>query len=415
MPDATAPCPLAPALAARIRVAREELTRRWLDRIVDRVALDPNRVFPTDALLDHVPLLLDGIAAYLEDPSQEVPADAPVVAKAMELGALRFDQGFDEYEILKEFELLGGIVFAHCVEAVRTMEDPCGKDELLVCGHRIFRAIAVIQQASVAHFLQRVRATLRAREEQLRGFNRAVTHELKNQIGAVLGAADLLELEGIPERDKPRLVGVVRRNANAMRTVLDNLVELSRVDADGRHQRRVLLPQAVAEAVRQLRDAARAGDVCVRLGDLPAVEVPAAAVELAVTNFVSNAIKYADPDAADRWAVVSARAPEPDAGPDAELIVEVRDNGLGVPEEKRASLFARGFRAHAETVTGVEGTGLGLSLVRDAVGALGGRAWASFPPEGGSCFAFALPARRSGERAGGDAAPAPVPHPAARA
>src|SRR5688572_5104271 len=83
------PCPLAPALADRIRGAREELTRRWLDRISARVALDPNRIFPTDNLLDHMPILLDGIAAYIEDPAQEVPADAPVVAKAMELGALR--------------------------------------------------------------------------------------------------------------------------------------------------------------------------------------------------------------------------------------------------------------------------------------------------------------------------------------
>jgi signal transduction histidine kinase len=51
----------------------------------------------------------------------------------------------------------------------------------------------------------------------------------------------------------------------------------------------------------------------------------------------------------------------------------------------------------------VEGMGLGLSIVKDAVGALGGRVWATFPPGGGSCFALALPARRTGERGAGDA------------
>lgn len=391
MPEISAPCPLAPALAARIRGAREELTRRWLDRIVDRVALDPNRVFPTEALLDHVPLLIDGIAAYLEDPAQEVPADAPVIGKAMELGALRYAQGFDEYEILKEFELLGGVVFAYCVREVRTMDDPCTKDELLVCGHRLFRAVAVIQQASVAHFLQQLRAELREREDRLRGFNRAVTHELKNQIGAVMGAADLLDLDDLAAADRAPLVGIVRRNAAAMRGVLDNLVELSRVDDDTRRQRRVRLPQAVAEAARQLRDAARTAEVEVRVGDLPNVEVPAAAVELAVTNYLSNAIKYHDPAAARRWVEVVARVAESSG----ELLVEVCDNGLGVPEAMRAELFARGFRAHADTVTGVEGTGLGLSLVKDAVEAIGGRVWASFPPGGGACFAFATPARRA--------------------
>jgi signal transduction histidine kinase len=403
MPDLSPPCPLAPALADRIRGAREELTRRWLERISARVALDPNRIFPTDDLLDHMPLLLDGIAAYVEDPVQEVPADAPVVAKAMELGALRHAQGFDEYEILKEFELLGGIVFAFLIREVRTMTEPCEKDELLVCGHRLFRAIAVIQEASVAHYLQHMRGRLSEREARLRAFNRALTHELKNQIAAILGAADVLDLPDFPDAERPAIRHLIRRNALAMRAVLENLVELSRLDADARHQRRVLLAQAVAEAARQLRDRARASGVEVRLRALPPVEVPAAAVELAVTNYLSNAIKYADPAKSARWAEVRGHTTEGGAGRGRELVVEVWDNGLGVPEAKRAGLFAQGFRAHEETITGVEGTGLGLSIARDAVEALGGRAWVTFPAEGGSCFAFALPARRAGEAAEAEA------------
>ena len=406
MPESPTPCPLAPALAARIRAAREALTRRWLERISARVSLDPNHVFPTDDLLDHVPLLIDGIAAYLEHPSQEVTADAPVIAKAMELGAMRHAQGFDEYQILKEFEILGGIVFAHLIAEVRTMDEPCGKDELLSCGHRLFRAIALIQEASVAHYLQHMRARLAEREERLRGFNRALTHELKNQIGAVLGAGDLLALEGLAPDQHPHLVGVVRRNAAAMRDTLDNLLELSHLDRDARQQRRVLLPQAVAEAARQLRDAARASGVVVRVTELPPIEVPAAAVELATTNYLSNAIKYADRAKADRWVEVRGYTTEPGAGGTPEMVVEVWDNGLGVPEEKRAGLFATGFRAHAETVTGVEGTGLGLSIVKDAIEALGGRVWAVFPPGEGARFAFAIPARRVGEGGGSDAATA---------
>ena len=55
-------CRLAGALAQHVRANREELTRRWLERIAARVEIDPNRVFPTDELLDHVPLLMDRIA-----------------------------------------------------------------------------------------------------------------------------------------------------------------------------------------------------------------------------------------------------------------------------------------------------------------------------------------------------------------
>src|SRR3982751_4879860 len=103
-------CPLAGALADRLRRSRGELTAHWLERIIDRVAINANRVFPTDDLLDHVPLLIDGIANYLENPAAEVSVDTPVVAKAMELGALRHAQGFDAYELLKEYEILGGIL-----------------------------------------------------------------------------------------------------------------------------------------------------------------------------------------------------------------------------------------------------------------------------------------------------------------
>lgn len=398
MPDSPTACPLAPALASRIRDARDVLSQRWLDRISARVSLDPNAVFPTDELLDHVPLLVDGIAAYLEEPAHEVAGDAPVIGKAMELGALRHAQGFDEYEILKEFELLGGILFAHCIAEVRTMTEPCGKDELLACGHRLFRAIAIIQQASIAHFLQHVRGRLAEREDRLRSFNRALTHELKNQIGAILGAGDLLEMAAeLPPEQQPRLVGVVRRNAAAMRHTLDNLIEMSRIDDGARQQRRVLLPQAVAESCRQLRDAAQRAGVKVRLDELPQVEVPAAAVELAMTNYLSNAIKYSDPGRPERWVEVRGYVTEPGPQCTREVVVEVRDNGLGVPPEKRDRLFARGFRAHAETVTGVEGTGLGLSIVKDAMEAVGGRTWATFPAAGGSTFALALPARRAAD------------------
>jgi len=398
--DITTPCPLAPALAERMRQDREELTQRWLDRIIARVELEPLRVFPTDALLNHVPLLIDGIAAYLDYPTMVVTADAPVIAKAMELGALRHRQGFDEYELLKEFEIFGGIIFAFLARTVQTLDAPCEKDELLVCGHRVFRAVALIQEAALTHYMQRVRTKLAEREERLRSFNRALTHELKNQLGAAMGAADLLDLEGLPEREHARLLDVVRRNVRVMRGVLDNLVELSRLDSDTRQQRRVLLPQAVGEAVRQLRDRAQAARVKVNIGELPQVEVSAAAVELAVSNFLSNAIKYADQTRADRWVTVRGAAVETGTGP--ETVVTVTDNGIGVPPEKRERLFERGFRAHIDSVTGVEGDGLGLSIVKDALDAIGGRVWAEFAPEGGAAFSFALPARRAGENPGSD-------------
>jgi signal transduction histidine kinase len=299
-------CPLATSLADRLREVTDELTGRWLDRIAARVALEPNRVFPTDELLDHVPLLLLGVAEYLEDPAKEIGADVPVVAKAMELGALRYAQGFDAYQILKEYEILGGILFTFLADVVDDIDEPCTRSELVVCTHRLFRAVTLIQQATATQFLQRAGEEVSEREGRLRAFHRALTHELKNHLHAALGASQLLDLEVLDAAKTHALAEIVARNLQAMHGRLEGLLELSRLTHDTRQQRHVLLPQAAGEAVRQLREAAAARQVTVTVApDLPAVEVPAAAVELCLTNYLSNAIKYHDPAKPTRWVVVT--------------------------------------------------------------------------------------------------------------
>lgn len=417
-----ADCPLAATLAGRLRAERDALTTRWLERIAARVALDPQRVFPTDDLLDHVPLLLDGIADYVADPARAVGADAPVLAKAMELGDLRHAQGFDAYELLKEYEILGGLLFTFLGDVVEAIDEPCSRRELLACTHRVFHAIALIQQATTVQFLRRGREQVREREARLRIFNRALSHELKNNLHAALGANATLELAWELAQDPAgapatvaataaagpipaaasTLTEIVGRNLRAMQGRLAGLLELTRLEGDTRQQRHVLLPQAAAEAARQLRAAAAEARVTVSLApDVPTVEVHAAAVELCLANYLSNAIKYHDPTKTSRWVVVGGALREFGGGR-SELVVTVRDNGRGVPPAARATLFERFTRAHTQQADAIEGTGLGLSLVRDAVESLGGRAWAEFPAEGGAVFAFSLPYRRATDRGAAD-------------
>lgn len=393
--DITENCAVAAELARLIRASRTDLTERWLDRIAARVTIEPHRIFPSEELLNHVPVLLDGIAAYLEDASDEITADVPVIAKAIELGELRYEQGFGAHEIQKEYEILGGVLFAFLVRVVDDIEMPCTRSELLACAHRLFRAIAVIQQVTTVQFLELAQRRVSEREERLRGFNRTVSHELKNRLGAVTGAAQLLS-ENWVQRDSAevaRFTRIVIDNATAMQDVLQDLLALSRTDTDVRQQRNVLLRQAAAEVVRQLRELAASRGVTVSLDEsMPEVEVNAAVVELCLSNFVSNAIKYSDPEKPDRWVRVSARL-EPGSAGYPELVVAVADNGLSVPADRRDGLFRRFFRAH-ERLVGVEGTGLGLSIVRETVEAAGGRAWAEFGDVGGSVFKIALPQRR---------------------
>jgi len=392
-------CTLAKVLADRMRESSDDLTRRWLSRIGARVRLDPNRIFPTDALLDHVPLLIQGIADYIENPGKAILSDIPVVAKAMELGELRFAQGFDEYELLKEYEIFGGILFSFLSRIADDIEEPCSRGELLACAHRLFLAVALIQQATLTHYLSLVKERLSEREQRLRAFNRALSHELRNLIGAIGGAAEILQLGATSKEQEQAMVSMIVRNTETMKASLENLVELSRVGEDVRRSRHVALPQAAAEVARQLREAARARGVEIRIApDLPRVDVSAAAFELCLSNLIANAIKYSDPAKEKRWVEILSRVTSPDDGAEPQTIVEVRDNGLGVPEEKRSRLFERFYRAHEDTQADIDGTGLGLSIVRETVASMGGRTWADFL-EDGTAFCFSIPTRRKVDEA----------------
>ena len=393
------PTDLASLLAERLRAAKIELVSRWLDRITARVTLPAVDVFPTESLLNHVPLLIDGIADYLEDPEADLSGESPVFPKAMELGALRHQQGFDAYEILKELEILGAIIFSFLEDVADESQVQGKRREFLRCWQRIAHAIELIRQATMTHFLRLSWERVNEREERLRRFNRMVSHELKNRVGAIRGAAHLMNEEWLSEEEADRFHQMILDNSEELNRVLGNLESLSRVETDSRRNRNVLLPQAASEAVRQLRDQAQGKGIDVQLSDtLPSVEVDAAAVELCLVNYLSNALKYADPDKPERWVRIEGHlnALGSEGG---ELVVYVRDNGLGVPESARGRLFQRFYRAHSDTVTGAEGSGLGLNIVRETVESIGGRAWAEFPDTGGTIFAFSLPSRREEDAA----------------
>jgi signal transduction histidine kinase len=391
-------CPLATQLADRIRDAKEALVHRWLDRIVDRVSIEPGRVFPSDELLDHVPILVSGIASYLEEPSEEISADMPVIAKAMELGELRHEQGFAAYEILKEYEILGAILFHFLAEIVDEVEGDCSRAELLDCGHRVFRSIAIIQQVTAEQYLRIAADRVNEREQRLRGFNRSLSHEVNNRIGTLRGAGEMLQEDFVkndPEKHA-HFSSMLLENVAGLQHLVKDLSELSRLDDQAQLQRNILLPDAIAEAVRQLREMAGARRVTVRIAeDIPKVEIPAAVVELCVTNYVANAIKYHEPSRDPLVEIAGHMVNE--GRDDCELIVEVRDNGIGVPESAREQLFTRFFRAHK--TSNVKGTGLGLSIVRDTVESIGGRAWADFSDPAWTAFCFSIPCKPgSGDR-----------------
>jgi signal transduction histidine kinase len=387
-------------MAARLRESREQLVARWLERIHARVALEPEQIFDSEDLLDHVPLLIDGIAEFVEEPGYAPVTSDRLQFKSMHLAELRHGQGFDAYEILKETEILAAIVFTAFGEMMESVERTVGARDLFACAMRLREAMEVIRQAMMTHFLRLSSERVREREDRLRRFNILVSHELKNRVGAIRGAAQLLNEDWVDLPQRQRFQRMIADNAAALQQTLENLVTLSRIGSDARQKRNVLLPQAISEAVRQLREMAEANRVDVEVAPvIPEIEVDAAGVELCLVNYLSNSIKYSDRSKAARWVRITGEFQHPAGGRSGELVVSVIDNGIGVPPEARSRLFDQFYRAHDETVTKVEGTGLGLSIVRQMIESLGGRAWADFPDEGGACFSFSLPSRRAEDAA----------------
>ena len=374
------------SIAQAMRESRYVIAKRWLDRIAARVTVEKELLFPSENLLDEVPLLIEGLARTLTEDAVEITTSTDVVAKARELGAMRFDQGFSSRQILWEYDVLGGVILQY-LDEMDPVVNGAGLPQVVV--RRLLRGLAAIQRASMEAFLQHAEAQVHEREQRLRGFNRALSHEVRNEVAAIMGAGQMLreQFVAFDDEQRERFANMVLNNAGRIERVIENLLALSRSDGDVRQQRNILLGHAVQEVARRLRAYAEAQGVRIEIHQMPELEVNAALADLALTNLIANAIKYHRP-AADRWVRVQA-APTPEKN---EVCVEVADNGIGVPEADRPALFGRFFRAG--NAQHVEGTGLGLSLVADVLRSGHGRIWADFPQTGETIFAFTLPARR---------------------
>ncbi len=105
-------------------------------------------------------------------------------------------------------------------------------------------------------------------------------------------------------------------------------------------------------------------------------------------NLLENAVKYAP---AESGPIALTVAADPPSGAAREIHVAVRDGGLGVSAESLPRLFDRTYRAPDAIAQGIQGSGLGLYIVRQIVEAHGGRAWAEQAPEGGLGVSLLLP------------------------
>src|SRR5438132_1702922 len=98
-------------LARELRDASHHLAGRWLELIASRPTSNIDPVLQSRQLLETIPLLIEGVASFLENPVEDMLAVLPAAAKAMELGELCYAQGFEALEILKQYEVLETVLF----------------------------------------------------------------------------------------------------------------------------------------------------------------------------------------------------------------------------------------------------------------------------------------------------------------
>lgn len=373
------------------------LADRWLTRLRGLLTVDPNEVFPSQELLDHIPSLIAEIALYLRAPAdEEIAANAAVIDKARELGSLRHSQQASVHQVLREYEILGELLEAFVVgETERLGLQPSAGAcfELL---RRLTRSIRTLLRTTVETFISEYVTTLEERNDRIKSFNRMASHELRSPLGTLTFAATLLNTDVVqadPER-LTKVATVIRSNVDRLSWLVENVQRLARLDLsiDVPSQQHVELSTIATEVIRQLDEMAAAKDVTLRVAPgLPALVIDPARVELVLLNLVSNGIKYSDTSKSDCFVEIGS-APSAD-GPPYSCVIYVRDNGLGVPEGQRDAIFDRFFRAHGhlDRELGVTGTGLGLAIVAECVEALGGTIRCESTFGAGATFLIALP------------------------
>lgn len=367
-------------LGAELHRRSTELTRAWLDRLLERLDVHPRRIFPADTLLNRMPEVLRAISDYLVSDG-DLGSEEMVRNEFIMLARLRREQGYDIDEILAEFEILGDILFNALKEEARSFGRKVPSGYAIEVSERLYRALTVITTITATTFREEGFRDRRERARLLGGFGRDLAHELRNRLSTAEAALHLLENGRADEAVRERAVRNLRNTMRRIKGVADDVhsLAIAQGSEETAQGRRLSLRALIAETVEELQGMAGERGVRIEVREpIPDVQVDATRVELALINLIGNAIKYSDPEEDDRWVRVSVQRQE-----DGHWRISVSDNGLGIPEEMQDLVFEQFVRAHPEVA---DGTGLGLSIVRAAVEQISGRIWLESEHGAGTTF-----------------------------
>ncbi len=239
---------------------------------------------------------------------------------------------------------------------------------------------------AVLHDITREKQAARAKNE----FVNHVSHELKTPLASITAYAEML-VDGEAEDEKARkeFLAVIQEQAQRLNRLIENLLNISRIESGLMkvNKEPVSLTVLIHQAIRMLKSYAAEKDIeLVEQSSIVCSQVYADRdmITQVLINLISNAIKYTPTGGSVKLQTEVNEA-------DGTVTVTVTDTGVGIPEDEISCVFDKFYRIGNEK-NSVEGTGLGLNLVKQIVEKVhNGRAFATSQPDSGSTFGFELP------------------------
>ena len=221
--------------------------------------------------------------------------------------------------------------------------------------------------------------------KELEAFAYSISHDLRAPLRHMAGYTELLQKRVSPGLDEKsnHYIMVMLESAKRMGNLIDDLLAFSRIGRAETQKTVVNLAQLVREALSELREDTEGRNIAWKIGTLPDFYGDRSMLRLVLVNLISNAVKFTRTRPQAEIEIGS------DNGNRDELIVFIRDNGVGFDMKYVNKLFGVFQRLHQADE--FEGTGIGLATVQRIIHRHGGKVWAEGVVDSGATFYFSAP------------------------
>lgn len=247
--------------------------------------------------------------------------------------------------------------------------------------------VAIMTGALTTRLKQQEKLKADAEKERMRGnLLRAVSHDLRTPLTAIYGACCAM-IESYDELDRAhhlKLLGDVRTDAQWLNRMVENLLSVTRVDADGvrlsKHS--TVLEELIDTLLVKFHKHYPQQPVQVQIPeDFVSIPMDPVLIQQVLMNLLENAVFHAR-GMANLWLRVTLKG--------ATAVFCVEDDGCGIAPERLSQLFSSQLNSANTADTGRSNMGIGLSVCHTIIKAHGGEIHAANRPEGGAVFCFTL-------------------------